>query len=185
MLSKACNVLSVHMDFDRFQYAVCILGCALCSAHSLVSRVYYLVSSVDYLLCSVQNAVGCVECSCAAGGGGGWLWRENTACGKSLPASQRPTLTSELHSTRWLSTAHQTLHTLHTANCTHYTHGSLTVHTAHTTDMSHCTPDYTVCYTFYLTSNFLNCHCLKLTKGENRAAAQIFFSLMQCCLSRT
>ena len=115
----------------------------------------------------------------------GWLWRENTACGKSLPASQRPTLTSELHSTRWLSTAHQTLHTLHTANCTHYTHGSLTVHTAHTTDMSHCTPDYTVCYTFYLTSNFLNCHCLKLTKGENRAAAQIFFSLMQCCLSRT
>ena len=70
MLSKACNVLSVHMDFDRFQYAVCILGCALCSAHSLVSRVYYLVSSVDYLLCSVQNAVGCVECSCAGGGGG-------------------------------------------------------------------------------------------------------------------
>ena len=65
MLSKACNVLSVHMDFDRFQYAVCILGCALCSAHSLVSRVYYLVSSVDYLLCSVQNAVGCVECRCS------------------------------------------------------------------------------------------------------------------------
>ena len=79
-------------------------------------------------------------------------------------------------------TKHRTLHTLQTA---HTTHCSLTVHTANTTDMSHCTPDYTVCYTFYLTSNFLNCHCLKLTKGENRAAAQIFFSLMQCCLSRT
>ena len=38
---------------------------------------------------------------------------ENTACGKSLPASQRsPTLTSELHSTHRLSAAHCTQRSL-------------------------------------------------------------------------
>ena len=128
-----------------------VSSCVQCVISGVARRVYYLVSSVDYLVCrmssvdylvcSVQNAAGCVQCSCSAEEAS-WLWRENTACGKSLPASQRPTLTSELHSTRWLSTAHRTLHTLDTAHTPNTAHNA---HMAHTARCTHCSANTLHC----------------------------------------
>ena len=69
---------------------------------------------INCALCSTECSWCLVKCS--------WKRRrrrrsggveENTACGKSLPASQRsPTLTSELHSTHRLSAAHCTQRSL-------------------------------------------------------------------------
>lgn len=143
--------------------------CAFFGEQSVLSRVQCWLSGVQ-----------CAECS--------WLCgvqlcsrRRRVGCGGRIrPAASHYLLHSAQPS--HLNCIQPAGFPQHTKHCTHYTqqtahttHCSLTVHTAHTTDMSHSTPDYTVCYTFYLTSNFLNCHCLKLTKGENRAAAQIFF----------
>ena len=116
VMSQACNGHFLHMDFVRLQCPVCILVCP----------------------------VGCVQVQLLQEEQeeeeAGWLWRlENTACGKSLPASQRPTLTSELHSTHRLSTAHtaHTARTAHTEHSLYKLHALHTLHSAHTAQTAH------------------------------------------------
>ena len=168
MLSKACNVHFVPIDFDRLQ---CTVQC------TLVSSVYYLVQSL--LLC-VFSCLHCAECSrlcamqcrmqCGWGGLVGCGGRIRPAASHYLlhSAADHPSPPPLPHIwTAFNPLLHLAFHSTPKHSCTYC-----------------CTPN-NVCNTFYLTSNWLNCHHLKLTNGKKLAVAQFIFTPAMDCLSRT
>ena len=103
---------------DLFSFEYYIYPCSIKKLQAISLTSWQRTNSA-HMNCALYTYSVCTECSwclvkCS------WKRRrrsggveENTACGKSLPASQRsPTLTSELHSTHRLSAAHCTQRSL-------------------------------------------------------------------------